>query len=329
MSILEQIDLLRIKVNSELNPKSKSSLGQFFTPAPICLFMASLFEKIKDEVKLLDPGCGPGFLTSAFVDELLKRKTVNSLKIDVFDIETIVKPYITETLNLCANEADRSGVKFDSKIYLEDFILNQSEKSVLLTGENEYTHVIMNPPYKKISTSSNHRKALRSAGIETVNLYTGFVALAIHSLAADGELVAIIPRSFCNGPYYQSFREFMLRETAIKHIHIFESRANAFSDDQVLQENIIIHLIKGVEQCDVTITSSPAADFHFDDKSNSVTATDKTVRKVSFEKIVNPSDKQKFIHIAANERDQSIINRLSHFNTPLEDLGLNVRTLAP
>ena len=184
----------------------------------------------------------------------------------------------------------------------------------------------MNPPYKKIASNSSHRQALKSVGIETVNLYTGFVALALQQLDQGGELVAIIPRSFCNGVYYQSFREFVLRETAINHIHIFDSRSKAFADNHVLQENIIIHLIKGVKQQYVTITSSPTADFKIDPSTQSVTTTDLTIRQVPFTAIVKPNDKRQFIHIAANERDQAVIDRLSYFNTSLENLGLQVST---
>ncbi len=42
-----------------------------------------------------------------------------------------------------------------------------------------YTHAILNPPYKKINSNSAHRLALRRVGIETVNLYSAFVALAV------------------------------------------------------------------------------------------------------------------------------------------------------
>ncbi len=288
--------------------------------------MVSLFHEINNDVKLLDPGCGPGSLTASFVDEALKRKSVHTLNIDAFDIEKKITPYINETLELCVDRASKEGVKIQWQFNLDDFIVKYSENSGLLSRNNNYTHVIMNPPYKKISSSSIHRKALRSAGIETVNLYTGFVTLAINNLKVGGELVAIIPRSFCNGLYYREFREFLLKETAIQHIHIFDSRSNAFSQDNVLQENIIIHLVKGAEQGDVTITSSPVADFEFSEESGSVTATDKTTRTVPFEAIVNVNDAQKFIHIAANERDQRIINKLSCFNVSLDELKIQVST---
>lgn len=318
-------DLIRIKANSDLDPKTKASLGQFFTPSPICLYMASLFNSIEGEIKLLDPGSGPGSLTSAFIKETIRRSKASSIDITAYDIESKIEPYINETFSICSDETKTAGIKCSTKFIKDDFIIN-GNSNLLVSGNGKFTHVIMNPPYKKIATTSDHRKALSAHSIETVNLYTGFVALSIKKLVEGGELVAIIPRSFCNGPYYLPFRELMLNETAIKHIHIFESRSKAFSDDDVLQENIIIHLIKGAKQEDVTITSSPIADFHIDKDSGTVTASDMTTRTVPFEKIINPNDKQKFVHIAANNSDQAIIDRLSVFTSSLKDIGVEIST---
>lgn len=319
MTALAQTDLLRVRANSELDPKSKASLGQFFTDSPICLFMTSLFNNIGNNVQLLDPGCGPGSLTASFIDETIRRSNTHSLIFDAYDIEDRISPYITETIELCSKVADENVLMLEGRFNQSDFILTSDKKE-------QYTHVVMNPPYKKISSKSEHRQALRSAGIETVNLYTGFVALAIKKLKQGGELVAIIPRSFCNGLYYRDFRKMILEETSIEHIHIFDSRTNAFSDDNVLQENIIIHLIKGKKQGNVTITSSPTADFQHDKETGVITATDQTSRMVAFNKIVKHGDPQSFFHIVANERDQFIVDKLECFNTTLDDLGIKVST---
>lgn len=321
MTVLAEVDLLRITASSKLNPGKKSSLGQFFTPSPICLYMASLFDELSGDIKLLDPGCGTGSLTAAFVDEVIRRGSTETLNIVAQDVEEIIQPFIKETLLACYNNAKKNKVDFHADFVLDDFILSDS-----LGNREQFTHVIMNPPYKKIATKSSYRIALRAAGVETVNLYAGFLALAIKKLVSGGELVAIIPRSFCNGPYYQPFRKLILDETAIRHIHIFESRKDVFLDDSVLQENIIIHLVKGENQGAVTITSSPVADFHIDNESGTVTASDKTIRTVPFESIVKTLDDQKFIHIAANKSDQKIIDRLSVFTTTLNKLNIKVST---
>jgi len=313
------VDLLRIQANSILDPKKKSALGQFFTPEPICQYMASLFENISGDINLLDPGCGVGSLTAAFINEAMQRNSANKIRTSLYEIDPVLVPYLKETINICSTVFEH----LEQNIVEEDFILYNANKH---QENNGITHVIMNPPYKKIGSKSEYRKALSITGIETVNLYSCFVSLAIKMLSSDGELVAIIPRSFCNGPYYKGFREILLNETAIQHIHIFDSRKQAFSDDEVLQENIIIHCKKGIEQSDVTITSSPTADFHFDRDSGSFAATDMTTRKVSFDRIVNKNDKHKFIHIAANQRDQSIIDRLAVFPSNINELGIKIST---
>ncbi len=347
MNVLQAAELLRIKANSKLNPKVKSTLGQFFTPSSISLYMASLFNRIEGNISLLDPGCGSGSLTAAFIDESLKRKKINSINIHAFDIDSVIQPFIDETLSLCVKKSKKHGVSIDANFILDDFIFNKTKRTIcgqvichgsecdslsvssnsrVFKNEDGYSHVIMNPPYKKITTTSDYRKALKSIGVETGNLYTGFVALALQQLIEGGELVAIIPRSFCNGVYYQQFREFILHQTAIEHIHIFDSRSSAFGDNHVLQENIIIHLIKGVKQQEVTITSSPTADFNIDESTQSITATDITTRTVPFTAIVKSNDKRKFIHIAANQRDQAVINRLSCITSTLDDIKLQVST---
>lgn len=325
MSILQKVDDLRVQANAKLNPARKSSLGQFFTSGPISLYLASLFGNISNDVRLLDPGCGPGSLTAAFVDEAIHRDQLRSLSVTAFDVEPDIQSYMSETLELCKRTLNNLGVELNAELFIEDYILRTFSVLDPLGGQL-YTHVLMNPPYKKIATASDHRKCLSAAGIETVNLYSGFVSLAIKQLLEGGELVAIIPRSFCNGPYYQPFRELIIRETAIKHIHIFDSRNTAFSDDEVLQENIIIHLVKGAPQGVVTITSSPTADFHLHEESGTITASDMTTRQVPFESIVYPQDKQCFFHIAANNRDLAIINKLSVFASRLDDLGITVST---
>jgi adenine-specific DNA-methyltransferase len=55
---------------------------------------------------------------------------------------------------------------------------------------------------------------------ETSNLYTGFVALIHRLLAPGGELVAITPRSSCNGPYFQPFREGFLQQMSLRRLPV-------------------------------------------------------------------------------------------------------------
>jgi adenine-specific DNA-methyltransferase len=149
-----------------------------------------------------------------------------------------------------------------------------------------------------------------------VNLYTAFLGIVIMLLEPGGELVAITPRSFCNGPYYKPFRKLFLGNMALQRIHVFESRRHAFKDDDVLQENIIFHAIKGAKQGSVSLSSSSGLDFF----------TNMTIRKVDYGQLVNPEDAEAFIHIPTTELDQRVIDRIKVFNHTLKDLDMNVCT---
>ena len=65
------------------------------------------------------------------------------------------------------------------------------------------------------------------------------MALAARLLKRNGELVAITPRSFCNGLYFRGFRHWYFEHVVLDHIHIFESRTETFKHSNVLQESIV------------------------------------------------------------------------------------------
>ena len=144
------------------------------------------------------------------------------------------------------------------EVFEGDFIERAASLLRLRRGPR-YTHAILNLPYKKINNVSNHRIFLRIIGLETVSLYSAFVGLAVEMMEKNGEVVAIIPRSFCNGPYYQPFRQFIFTRAAIRHIHLFKARNKAFKSDGVLQENVIVRLTRGAQQGEVVVSTSTDA----------------------------------------------------------------------
>lgn len=282
LAVAEMIEEYRSTGTALLDPKKRGALGQFMTPASIAQFMAGLF-KLTPRIKLLDPGAGTGSLSTAFIHRALSRSK-RELIVDAWEID----PKLQDVLKSVFEHHTKKYNNLSTSINAEDFI--EAISFYAATGINDpYTHAILNPPYKKLATSSDHRKYLRSAGIETVNLYAGFTALAVKLLAHRGEMVAIIPRSFCNGPYYRPFRDILFDQCAIKQIHLFKSRTAAFKDDEVLQENIIIHLVKGARQGSVKVTISEGADF-----------SDIETESHPFETIVRPDDDERFIRIPSN-----------------------------
>jgi adenine-specific DNA-methyltransferase len=255
LALEQPVDGERVVTKSEYESR-KAELGQFMTPQEIASFMADQFELQNSiNIVLLDAGAGKGALSKAFAERWKKSAASDAtLTIHAYELDPSMIAVLEPALLALQKDANISA-----SVLTGDFI--ESAAAQIRSGERRYTHAILNPPYKKISTESSARRVLSSVGIETVNLYSGFVALALEILNQNGELVAIIPRSFCNGPYYKAFRQFVLDRAAIKSIHLFEARDQAFSEDDVLQENVIIRLKRGAPQGDVIISKSTDASF--------------------------------------------------------------------
>lgn len=290
------IDSLRHEANTKLDPKKKGPLGQFMTPFKIAEFMANMFLHREGAV-LLDAGAGIGSLT------LAASKVLELKRVEAWELDPVMAGYLRK--NLAALE----GV---TELHERDFILDSVDRIQFDLG-TRFTHAILNPPYKKIGNDSVHRLACRQVGLETVNLYTAFLALTIMQMAHGGEIVVIVPRSFCNGPYYRPFRNLMLAKCSVDAIHVFESRSHAFKDDGVLQENIILKLTRDGAQSDVTLSFSEDA---------SLAGVEHRV--VPFDAIVDPNDKERFIRIPKEEEIDKTFAELFRFE--LKDLGLEICT---
>lgn len=308
-SIASRADKIRREISPRLDGKRRADLGQFLTPEPVAVDMAAMFGQLPDEVRLLDAGAGVGSLTAAFVAEALSRKEPpRSISVTAFEVDPALAELLAQTLDDCRAACKEAGVRFASRIVEDDYILHSAEP--LLEVVEGFNCAILNPPYAKINSASRWRLALRSQGIETVNLYSAFVALALNQLEFGGELVAITPRSFCNGPYYRPFREHLLGLSSLQRLYVFESRKKAFKDDAVLQENVIVHVRRGEPQSSTVQLETDIGD----------------AREVPFEEVVRPGDKHRFIRLTLSSVDAALANRVQALPNMLADLDLQVST---
>ena len=128
------------------------------------------------------------------------------------------------------------------------------------------------------------------------------MAVGYLHLRARGQMAAIVPRSWANGPYFRLFRHHMLDNVAIEHIQTFASRSALFSEAKVLQENVIVTVTRDGEQGNVSLT--------FDNNET---------RLVPWSEIVVPADPERFVRIpTGSERLLS--------GVPLTALGLRATT---
>lgn len=310
-----------MKLEATASPRERQEeLGQFLTASPVASFMASMFGPLPQTVRLLDAGAGAGALTLAFVSRCCEnRDGVRTIDATLYELDNEILDALAVTMSECKRRCAEAGIRFTFTVHSADFISEMSER---LPGDlfgappPAFNAAIANPPYRKISSDSGERRALRSVGIETSNLYTGFIALIQRLLVPGGQLVAITPRSFCNGPYFRPFREDFLSQLELRRLHVFESRKAAFREDGVLQENIIFHAVKGRHQPREMMISSSSGE-----RGNDIHET-----IFPFAEIVHPRDAEKFIHIPSTTGHASAKETMDGLKTSLASLGVTVST---
>lgn len=318
--LLDFAESIRLDANRGVDESRRSELGQYFTPAPIARRMASWAKVRGASLKLLDPGAGVGVLAAAWVAQVCTgRDRPERIDVCAFEVDSALADRLDLVLRTCQRACAEASVDFTYTVRNQDFIGATVETlggGLFAEDPALFDCAILNPPYRKIRTDSAERAQLKSLGIETSNLYTAFIALALRSLRIGGELISINPRSFCNGPYFTSFRKDLLRLGNLTHLHTFAARDRAFQDDDVLQENIIMRLERGIEQ-------SPHVEIEW---SQGGEAGEVTTRSVPVQEVVNPADADAFIHVVPDEWDAVVADIIQGLPSTLSGLGAEVST---
>lgn len=301
--------------------ETRKEKGQVFTPVEVCRYMAGLFTRIPDSVRLLDPGAGLGSLTAAFCERVLALPSPRQIQITLYENDPALLPLLDENLRHCRTTLAAVGHELNFSIRDQDFILNsrgKGEQRMLFDDGNsdeEFDAVIMNPPYFKTGADSAHALAMGEAFQGQTNIYMMFMARAAELLRANGEMVAITPRSYCNGLYFRHFRRWFFSRMALRHVHLFECRRSTFED--VLQESLITltHRL-GVAGPSITITTSVGKDIP--DQLEALTLPAAEVLDDSYGDMV--------LRIPTTAEDTAILEAVEAWPDRFAELGLCIST---
>jgi len=314
---------LQLGYEQRTTVEERKRKGQYFTPPEVCGFMARLFsEPSGDHYHFLDPGAGIGSLSAAMCERLSQSSIPLRIEAVLFENDSGVLPYLRRTMEHCLDELDRAGHTLTVKIHEGDFILDAAatiqgnrglfDEEIAL---EEFDAVILNPPYFKLNKNSDYARVMDAVVHGQPNIYAFFLAASAQMLKAGGEMVAITPRSFCNGLYFRGFRHWFFERMALDHIHLFESRTDTFRD--VLQESIITRSRRlGRASPRITISTSYGRDLE-----GSLHA-----RKLPAKDIVDSSTGNRVIRVPASYEDCAILETVESWPDRFSDLGLRVST---
>jgi adenine-specific DNA-methyltransferase len=298
-------------------PRERKEKGHFGTPTAIAEFMAGMFSAIpQGAIRILDPGAGVGTLSASVCQRILRLKAPRRLEIELWENDSELVPHLRKTMDHCRRSLKECGHRLDYTIFIDDFILANTQKTLFRQGPLPSFHLaILNPPYFKVRKESAHAKAMEHVVHGQPNIYAFFMAVAADLLLPGGEMVAITPRSYFNGPYFKRFRKWFFDRMAARQIHVFESRTDTFRDDAVLQENVILMAEKTVERKDVVLTSSAGREPAHGEQ-----------RTAPYHRIVDDSNGDHVLRVTRNHFEQEIIDALDALPTRFRDLGFEIST---
>ena len=300
---------------------ARKEKGQVFTPPSVCSFMAGLFTRIPDHFRLLDAGAGVGSLAAAVCDRVLTLRSPRHIEIVLYENDAALLPLLEENMRHCQEVLNAAGHDLSYTIHGQDFILStqarQAQRMLFDDGDvtAPFDAAILNPPYFKIGADSPHAAAMGDVFQGQSNIYMLFMARAADLLRANGEMVAITPRSFCGGLYFKNFRRWFFSRMALRHIHLFECRRSTFDD--VLQESVITHTQRsGVAAPSTTITTCLGRDIPA--KLEELT--------LPSAKVLDDTSGDMVLRIPATAEDAAVVDAVESWPDRFAELGLQVST---
>lgn len=233
---------------SQRSERHRKEHGLFLTPVHVAQFMASWVKAKGPSVRVLDPAAGAGVLCCAAVERLLESDPKpECIKLVAYEIDQDLIPLLTRVLDHLDEWCRAHQVVLNVRIEAADFVVANAgalqaavDLVPSITEEGRFDVVISNPPYFKIGKNDPRSMAASCVVDGQPNIYALFMAVGAGLLRQHGDFVIISPRSFASGRYFRRFRKVffgMIRPTSV---HVFESRRDAFSRDEVLQENVIL-----------------------------------------------------------------------------------------
>lgn len=305
-------------------PKAvRKKIGQFFTSEETAKFMADMFDlnQINTNVlTILDPGAGSGILSAALLQRIVENNGFKEVKLVCYENNEDVLPILRSNLAYMSDYTSKnSNVKFEYEIKTEDYILSQKSdfNEDLFADKNapKYDLIIGNPPYLRVLRNHPAAQSMPRIVHGAPNLYFIFAAISLFNLKKFAQMVYIIPRSWTSGAYFEAFRRYFLDVGKIEQLHLFVSRDKVFEQEQVLQETMILKVIKSDKAPETVLVTSSQSNHDF---------TNITELDVPYDTVV--CGNSNYVYLPTSEEDMMTIQKINKYSETLPDIGYKMKT---
>ena len=288
--------------------------------------MGGLASTNKTQIDILDPGCGTGILTCALVENIVKQNPqIKEINLVAYETDINLISLSEKSLSYLKEWLTTYGVLFKYIVCVHDFIIDNYTRfntcSIAFPADNKqnFDFIISNPPYFKLSKNDERVKAAKIIINGQPNIYSIFLALSTQLLKADGQMIFIVPRSFTSGRYFNLFRDYFFKEIQLNYIHLFDSRKDTFSRDNVLQETLILRASKKKEskkEPQITISTCSGLQDIWQPKQKAYLQKD----------LIDLKSKEKIIHLPTSTKDEAIIELFKSWTGTLNKYNIQIST---
>ncbi|HET8797805.1 MAG TPA: Eco57I restriction-modification methylase domain-containing protein, partial [Thermoanaerobaculia bacterium] len=225
------------------------------------------------------------------------------------------------TLSYAARWLEGRGVRCSFTVHRTDFVLANAARLTghLFAGSRDaYDIAIANPPYFKLQKQDPRAVAASEIVHGQPNIYAIFMAIMASLLAPDGTMVTITPRSFTSGDYFRRFREFLFANVVPEALHLFTSRREAFRDDDVLQENVVLRARRGSPRRGARVAITTSAGVR--------DLAERATRVVALQSVIDRKSRDLAVHIPASAIEDDVLAVVRSWPHTLQSLRLHVAT---
>ncbi|WP_319525698.1 Eco57I restriction-modification methylase domain-containing protein [uncultured Desulfosarcina sp.] len=243
MDILEACFHIGVLYTTLLPEKVRSGFGAYYTPPALCqrlLDMATEAGVDWSTCKALDPSCGGGAFLSPVARRMMEKLGKCNPKIALSNITSRLRGFEIDPfaawmsqvfLELTLNTVCRAA---NSRLPWMIKICNSLEQ---LPEDQQFDLVIGNPPYGRITLSTELRDRYKRSLFGHANLYGVFKDLALRWTAPGGVIAYVTPTSFLAGEYFKALRALLANEAPPFAVDFVNDRKGVF--EGVLQETLL------------------------------------------------------------------------------------------
>ena len=304
--------------------------GLYLTSVAVADFMARRVRASSERMRILDPAAGAGILACAAIEALASRPDgPRAVDLVAHEIDPGLIAPLRAVLGHLADWCRSGGVELVVRVEASDFVLQNAEALRPLDGatrrhgpERDFDAVISNPPYFKVSKSDPRAVAAACVVHGQPNIYGIFMAVGAAVLRPGGDFVFIVPRSFASGPYFRRFRSVFFGMIRPSEVHVFGSRRDAFSRDEVLQENVVVsgmredHWHARTPQPDLMVSASRGV--------ADIAAAER--RALPMQKALDLSTPDMPLLLPLTDEDDMALELVGEWRDNLHSLGLDIST---